>query len=72
MSFKKHDFLFAVVILGVFAFLGVLVNLLLLFAIPLGRRTLFLPWLVFHLITVVGKRTFQRFRHFDKGQLEPS
>ena len=60
--FQTFFFFFAVVILGVFAFLGVLVNLLLLFAIPLGKRTLFLPWLVFHLITVVGKN----FKSFKK------
>lgn len=44
-----------VTVLGIFSALGILVNVLLLIGIKLDRRTLFLPWLVFHLITVMGE-----------------
>ena len=44
-----------VVILGIFAAIGILVNLLLMLAIKVDKRTLFLPWLVYHLLTVMGK-----------------
>ena len=53
---KLH--LLIVIVLGIFSTVGILVNLLLMLAIKLEKRTLFLPWLVFHLITVMGRFTF--------------
>lgn len=46
--------LLIVVVLGIFSSLGILVNILLLLGIKWEKRTIFLPWLVFHLITVMG------------------
>eukprot|EP00096_Caligus_rogercresseyi_P002136 TRINITY_DN1401_c0_g1_i3.p1 TRINITY_DN1401_c0_g1~~TRINITY_DN1401_c0_g1_i3.p1 ORF type:complete len:435 (-),score=120.08 TRINITY_DN1401_c0_g1_i3:396-1622(-) len=37
-----------------FIFLGILVNLLLLFGLSCSKRTLFLPWLVFHFMIILG------------------
>ena len=51
---RKLDLLI-VVVLGIFATVGILVNVLLMLAIKLEKRTLFFPWFVFHLITVMGK-----------------
>ena len=53
---KLH--LLIVIVLGIFSTVGILVNLLLMLAIKLEKRTLFLPWLVFHLITVMGRCLF--------------
>ena len=47
--------LLIVILLSVFAAIGILVNILVLFGIKLSQRSLFLPWLVFHLMAVVGK-----------------
>ena len=54
---RKLDLLI-VIVLGIFATVGILVNALLMLAIKLEKRTLFLPWLVFHLITVMGRCLF--------------
>ena len=51
---RKLDLLI-VIVLGIFATVGILVNVLLMLAIKLEKRTLFFPWFVFHLITVMGK-----------------
>ena len=51
---RKLDLLI-VIVLGSFATIGILVNLLLMLAIKLKKRSLFLPWFVFHLITILGK-----------------
>ena len=51
---RKLDLLI-VIVLGIFATVGILVNVLLMLAIKLEKRTLFFPWFVFHLITVFGK-----------------
>lgn len=50
---RKLDLLI-VIVLGIFATVGILVNVLLMLAIKLEKRTLFFPWFVFHLITVMG------------------
>ena len=47
--------LLIVILLSVFAAIGILVNILVLVGIKLSQRSLFLPWLVFHLMAVVGK-----------------
>ena len=47
--------LLIVILLSVFASIGILVNVLVLLGIKLSQRSLFLPWLVFHLMAVVGK-----------------
>jgi len=47
--------LLIVIVLSIFSAIGILVNALLMLAIKWEKRTLFLPWLVFHLITVMGK-----------------
>ena len=54
---RKLDLLI-VIVLGIFATVGILVNVLLMLAIKLEKRTLFFPWFVFHLITVMGKCHF--------------
>ena len=51
---RKLDLLI-VIVLGIFATVGILVNVLLMLAIKLEKRSLFFPWFVFHLITVMGK-----------------
>ena len=51
---QKLDLLI-VIVLGIFATFGIMVNALLMLSIKLEKRTLFLPWLVFHLITVIGR-----------------
>ena len=51
---RKLDLLI-VIVLGIFATVGIMVNVLLMLAIKLEKRTLFFPWFVFHLITVMGK-----------------
>ena len=43
------------VILLVVAVLGAIVNVLVVVAVKLNRRWLFLPWLVFHLMGIMGK-----------------
>ena len=54
---KRNDSLdlLIVILLSVFASIGILVNVLVLLGIKLSQRSLFLPWLVFHLMAVVGK-----------------
>ena len=47
--------LLIVILLGIFAACGVIVNLMLLLGIKVNQRTYFLPWLVFHLINVMGR-----------------
>ena len=39
----------------VFAFVGTFVNLLVICSIRIGKRTLILPWLVFHIFQIMGK-----------------
>ena len=54
---KRNDSLdlLIVILLSVFASIGILVNFLVLIGIQVSQRSLFLPWLVFHLMAVVGE-----------------
>ena len=57
---KRNDSLdlLIVILLSVFASIGILVNFLVLIGIQVSQRSLFLPWLVFHLMAVVGELGF--------------
>ncbi len=46
------------VVLLVVAIVGAIVNLLVVLGVKLNRRWLFLPWLVFHLMAIMGKFLF--------------
>ena len=54
---KRNDSLdlLIVILLSVSASIGILVNFLVLIGIQVSQRSLFLPWLVFHLMAVVGE-----------------
>jgi hypothetical protein len=51
---SKLDLLI-VILLAVFASIGIIVNMLVMVGIKVNKRSLFLPWLVFHLMAVLGK-----------------
>ena len=53
-SFRKIV-IFSIVL--VFALTGVMVNMLVILSIRVGKRTLILPWLVYHTGVIIGKHT---------------
>uniref|UniRef100_A0A0K2TYI1 Uncharacterized protein n=1 Tax=Lepeophtheirus salmonis TaxID=72036 RepID=A0A0K2TYI1_LEPSM len=71
---SEHSRLLLVIfILGLsFVFLGILVNLLLLFGLSCNKRTLFLPWLVFHFMIILGCFALGLFIIIHYTILEPS
>ena len=51
---KQHLDLLIVILLGAFAAIGFCVNIFLLVGVHIQRRSLFIPWLVFQLIVILG------------------
>ena len=63
---SQLDLLF-VILLEVFAAVGILFNLLLMLGIKMQSRSLFLPWLVFHFITILGEHKNVRVLFYDNA-----
>ena len=52
---ENHLDLLIVIVLGAFAALGFCVNIFLLVGVHVKRRSLFIPWLVFQFLVILGK-----------------